>query len=336
MRISGNIFTGSKLLKGSVSISEDGMAFSDEISNSGITGTLVPTFVNAHTHIADFFMDNVPEGGIPEIVGPGGFKAKALERTSDDIIISSMRGAQRIMKATGTSAFLDFRESGVKGIDLLKASRLGGIKALALGRPVNGDRDLPDVLDRSVGLGLSSISDVAISQMMSAAELVRKNEKIFAMHFSENKREDANRLKELKPDLLVHCLEATDPDLEIIKDIKAHVVITPRSNVFYGKRPDYSRFLKYRIPLMLGTDNGMINAPDMFQEMHFLFLYQRSIGYFEPEMLLEMSTSLPREFLKKFGISIPERYILFPNQRLTAYEIIEKGSYMRKKILKIR
>ncbi|MCL4420689.1 MAG: N-ethylammeline chlorohydrolase, partial [Candidatus Thermoplasmatota archaeon] len=84
-----------------------------------------------------------------------------------------------------------------------------------------------------------------------------------------------------------------------------------------------------------GTDNGMVNAPDMFQEMHTLFLYQRSIGYFEPEKLLEMSTSVPREFLKKFNITIPERYILFPNQRLTAYEIIEKGGYMEKKIIKI-
>jgi cytosine/adenosine deaminase-related metal-dependent hydrolase len=335
MRISGNIFVGSKLRKGSVSISEDGMAFSEEISSSGITGTLIPTFVNAHTHIGDFFIDNVPEGGIPEIVGPGGFKLKALKSAPDDKIISGMKSAQRIMKVTGTSAFLDFRESGVNGIDLLKASRLDGIKALALGRPVNGDKDLPEVLSRSVGLGFSSISDDEIRHMKSAAEMVRKNSKIFAMHFSENKREDANKLKELKPDLLVHCLETKDSDLEIIKEIKAPIVITPRSNIFYGKRVDYSRFLKHGIPLMLGTDNGMVNAPDMFQEMHTLFLYQRSIGYFEPEKLLEMSTSEPRDFLKKFNIAIPERYILFPNQRLTAYEIIEKGSYMKKKIIKI-
>lgn len=332
-KISGNILINSKIRKGTIEFGDGPAEFSEDLANTGPTGTLIPTMVNAHTHIGDFFIDSVPEGGIPEIVGPGGFKMNALRSASDETVITGMKSAQQIMYNTGTTAFIDFRESGRHGIDLLKASLIDGVKQIPLGRLGDELAGLQDIIDESYGLGYSSVSDVDIEEMKSAREICRTNRKIYAIHFSENKREGSEMLSSLKPDLLVHCLETEDSDLELIRKMDIPIVITPRSNVFYGKRPDYTRLLKAQIKVMLGTDNGMVVPPDMFQEMHFLYLYQRSLDYLDPETILTMTSETPRLFLHKFNVPVPESYIFFPNVRLTPFEIVTRSSYLEKRIV---
>jgi cytosine/adenosine deaminase-related metal-dependent hydrolase len=332
-RISGNIFVNSRFQRGTITFTDGIVEFSRRIANDGLTGTVIPTLVNAHTHIGDFFIKEVPEGGIPAIVGPGGFKMKALQSVSDNIIVAAMRRAQKIMRKTGTSAFLDFRETGLHGLDLLEKSRIMGLKQIPLGRPSRDLLELQDILGRSFGLGYSSISDVDIEKLKSARTHARRNGKIFSIHYSENVHEDLSTLIDLKPDLLVHCLETSDSEIQMIKDMNIPVVITPRSNVFYGKRPDYSRFLRAGITVLLGTDNGMVVPPDMLQEMYFLYNYQRGLGYLDPGIIIDMATDRPRVFLEKHKIQVPRSYIFFQNEELTEFEIVTRSSYFRHRII---
>jgi len=103
------------------------------------------------------------------------------------------------------------------------------------------------------GIGLSSISDYSWEYLKNMANWAKKNNKLFAIHASERIREDINRILSLKPDFLIHMLEASDDDLRVLRDRNLPLVITPRSNLFFGKIPNIPKLLRYRILLALGT-----------------------------------------------------------------------------------
>lgn len=84
--------------------------------------------------------------------------------------------------------------------------------------------------------------------------------------------------------------KASDSDLEIVADNKIPIVICPRANVFFGEIPNIPRMLKYGIKLNLGTDNVMINKPDMFTEMEFAYKISRLNGFVSSKDILKMAT----------------------------------------------
>ena len=331
--ISGNIFIDGAMKHGTLEI-KDGVKFTEgERRNSGNVGTLIPSFINAHTHIGDSFITDVPAGDIPEIVGPGGFKYRMLSSATDDVIIGGMERSMRIMQETGTSAFMDFRESDIRGLELLERAAKHDVMPVPLGRPDSTTSDLGKIIDRCKGFAPSALNDDDFFQLMSMRHLSREKGKLFGIHFSENLPEDMDALIRLSPDFIVHSIACSDEDLDRIAGANIPVVITPRSNIFYGKRPDYSRFLHHGVKLMLGTDNGMVAVPDMFREMSFLYTYQRGIGIISPEKIIRMSTEVPYEFLGSHGIHPARAYIFFPEVKLSPYEIVTKGSYFRHEMI---
>ncbi len=331
-KISGNIFTGGRMRKGTMTLGPR-PEFSEKEEHSDLRGTLIPAFINAHTHIGDSFISNVPAGDIPSIVGPGGFKQRMLDTADDASIISGMKWALNTMGSTGTYAFMDFRESGRRGVQLLRNAASGEPLPVILGRPVNGMLDLDEVIGMSDGIAPSAISDVDPYLLEAMSKYSHKAGKMFGIHFSENIRENLDDLMRARPDFIVHAIEASDDDLAVLRKHGIPVAVTPRSNIYYGKRPDYSRFFKSGMKIMIGTDNGMITPPDMFSEISFLFTYQRGINPVSPEAVISAATEIPFEFLSSHGVRFSMRYIFYPGVFLNPYDIVTRGRYFSYKII---
>ncbi|WP_308574257.1 amidohydrolase family protein, partial [uncultured Methanosphaera sp.] len=102
------------------------------------TGCIVmPAFINAHTHIGDAIAKDVGDGlPIDELVAPpNGLKHQKLKEATDQQLIDAMHDAAKEMVLNGISTFIDFREGGLKGIELLKKAVYDlPINACILGR----------------------------------------------------------------------------------------------------------------------------------------------------------------------------------------------------------
>ena len=84
-------------------------------------GLVVPTFVNAHTHIGDSFIRKkevkLPRDVADLVAPPNGLKHKLLKKTPEDEIIDGMKTSIDTMIKSGISYFCDFREDGNKGLN---------------------------------------------------------------------------------------------------------------------------------------------------------------------------------------------------------------------------
>ena len=271
-----------------------------------MTGIVVPPFFNAHTHIGDSFIGKAPKMGIEELVGPGGYKHRMLESADEDIVVAGMIKSIKLMKSTGTMGFADFREGGIKGVELLKMALDGlGVKAKILSRPVKGDgSEIEDLLKISDGFGMSSLSDHDFELLKELSERAHEHGKIFAIHFSERIREDVNKVLELEPDFIVHGLEMNSEDMKDMADAGIPVVICPRSNAFFGKGPRLVEMVNAGIDVYLGTDNAMISKPDILEELRFLYNSTKSK---EKEILNAMVMGIfERKLLKGDSIGLRE------------------------------
>ncbi|WP_337859998.1 N-ethylammeline chlorohydrolase [Ferroplasma sp.] len=330
MKFTGNIYYKGKMRRGTLCVGNNIIEFIDRISNNALNGTIIPMPVNAHIHTGDSFISAEPEGSLPEIVGPGGLKHRELERASKKTIIGGISNSNRYMEDIGTLAYFDFRESGLSGISMASNARKRYIRPVILGRPYKTD-NIENIIDGSDGFGLSSISDIEYEEAKNTSEIAIKKHKIMALHFSENIREDIDKILDLKPDLLIHGIAAEIDDLNKIRQRHIPVAITPRSNIFYGKRPDYGKFIKSGIELMLGTDNVFITEPDIFSEMDFLYRYQRFKTYISPGQIMNFAIDNPLKFLEKAGIKVSMKYIYFKNVYLNEYQIVTKRHYFKSK-----
>ncbi len=276
MKVNGSILTENGFMEGHVVV-ENGVV--TEISERMVpypdaTGIVIPYFFNHHTHLGDSFIEHIPKLPLDRLVGPGGFKERALRSADDEIMIAGMKKSLNLMKRTFTSGFIDFREGGVKGLELIEKALQGHeIDASILSRPVEWKEDeMEELLQRSDGFGISALSDHDFDDILMASEMAHRKGKLFAIHFSERIREDVGQLLELRPDMIVHAIEMEEEDFQAIADAKIPVVICPRSNAFFGKRPRVRELVEHSIDVRVGTDNGMIAKPDMIAEIRYLYL----------------------------------------------------------------
>lgn len=265
-------------------------------------GLIVPTFVNAHTHVGDSFIKKrkikFPRNVEELVAPPNGLKHRLLEKASEEEIIDGMKTSIDEMMGTGTSYFCDFREDGINGVyQLSNALKNRKIGSIILSRPQQMSYDKNEVellLKNSLGIGLSSISDWEYSEIEKIAKHAKREKKIFALHASEAVREDIDLILDLKPDFLVHMVSATESDLARVKDENISVVICPRSNAFFNLKMNLKLMKKTRVDLMLGTDNAMLNIPNVLEELRYL---KNSTTVFSTQELLNMITYTPRKAL---------------------------------------
>jgi cytosine/adenosine deaminase-related metal-dependent hydrolase len=288
-------------------------------------GLVIPFIVNAHTHIGDAFIKkkhvDLPHDVEQLVAPPDGLKHRLLKTASEKEIFAGMNDAIDAMWASGTCGFCDFREGGIEGVFQLKRALRGEpIYSVVLSRPVNlwYDRDEVELLLRnSDGIGLSSLSDWDYPEIVKVARHCHRREKLFALHCSEVVREDIDLVLDLKPDFLVHLVMATESDLIRIKECNIPVVVCPRSNVFFGLKPNFALMRQVGVELMLGTDNAMITKPDLLEEIRYV---NNRFGFFSVEELLMMITYTPRKALNLdhdiLGPNSPSNFIVLDSDSL--------------------
>jgi cytosine/adenosine deaminase-related metal-dependent hydrolase len=292
----------------------------DEKIEAAVRGIVIPSFVNAHTHIGDSVAKEPDFMPVEKLVGPGGFKHKILAETAYNDLVYSMKDTIEDIFATGTQMFADFREGGVSGVRALKEafSLAGGREKLSMklfGRPADGagtkelritNYELRMILFESVdGIGMSSVADHSQEDLKLLAEEAKRRKKMFALHAGERNADDIKGAIELEPDFIVHLTKASRQDFNKMHDKNIAAVVCIRSNLVTGMGlPPLPQMLESGLTVGVGTDNVMLNSPDIFSEMEFI---SKIFSMGEREVL-KMCTFNSAEALKeeKFVGSIEE------------------------------
>lgn len=275
-----------------------------------------PTFLNGHTHIGDSIIKDEGYGlSLGEMVKPpNGVKHKALANAEDGEIIDAMKKSMWDMFESGTTHFIDYREGGIKGVELLrKASKNLPVTPVILGRDDSFYGQNPDLrkvkiairklLKLADGIALSGFGEISDEVASLITSECRKAGKISSIHVAESMHLQDDSLRDFNKteiqrgvdadfDQLVHCTNPRNNDLELIKNL--NVVVCPRANATLnvGVAPLNEMFSKGIKPL-LGSDNLMLNSPNLFRELEFslkiMSVYYKN--YLNPKDLLKTATT---------------------------------------------
>ena len=280
---------------------------------------LIPGLINSHTHIGDSVAKDVElnKSTDSKIHPMFGIKQKILRETEPKKLILFMRKSAKSMIKKGITTFVDFRESGLEGILLIQKALSGiPIRAVILGRiefyhtindikkntpiPKSYLNQLESVLKNCDGLGISGSNENSDSVLRQLS----KTKKIRAIHCAETKQSylkskqitkktEPQRCMLLKPNFLVHMTYASKSDLSLVSKKINGIVVCPRANASLAEGiPDIVQMMKMNCNVAIGTDNIMINSPDMFREMDFLWKVTMGINQkrIEPKKILKMAT----------------------------------------------
>jgi cytosine/adenosine deaminase-related metal-dependent hydrolase len=227
---------------------------------------VLPTFFNAHTHLADSIAKDIPR--MPLEMAVRDYKFRILKSAKDEEIIRGIKNCLELARKSGTSAILEFREGGLKGYELLKVADEFGM-CLPLTRPSNLS-EAEILAEVSFGFGMSSTRDHDLRFLEELRELARLKNKVFAIHAGEKDSEDVESALALEPDLLIHMNMAERRQLKVAVDEGIPIVSCIRSNAFFGllNKDNYQLLAEYD-RWLLGTDNAMVCSPSLLEEMHF-------------------------------------------------------------------
>ncbi len=289
---------------------------------------LIPGFVNCHTHIGDSIAKDITlNSSVDNRVHPvSGIKSKILKETDPKHLKNFMKNSCYSMLNKGITTFVDFREGGLEGIMMLKEVLTKiPIRSIILGRlefyqnnieikknvsfPKNKIEELKKLLKKCDGLGISGANE----NSQSVLNYYSKTTKIRAIHSSETKqsvstskkittKSETARALNLKPHFMVHMTYASKGDLLATAKRTRGIVICPRANASLAEGiPDIDLMKKTGCTIALGTDNIMINSPDMFREMDYLWKVSMGIQKkrVSPKEILKMATVNGGKILKK-------------------------------------
>ena len=298
----------------------------DSIDCEGLL--MIPGFINAHTHIGDSIGKDVTlESSVDKKIHPVfGAKSKILKNTPPENLSNFMKNTCHSMIRKGITTFVDFREGGLDGVILLKKTLSEiPIRSIILGRvdfyqnsaqikknlpiPQEKAQELPLILQKCDGIGVSGANENSTSVLNHYS----KTSKIRAIHSAETKqsvstskkmtgKSEVIRALSLKPHFLVHMTHASKSDLHLAAKKVRGIVVCPRANSSLAEGiPDITLMQKAGCTLGLGTDNVMINSPDMFREMDYLWkvtmgIHKKRIA---PKEILKMATVNGGKILKK-------------------------------------
>src|ERR671914_1505329 len=288
---------------------------------------VIPGFINAHTHIADSIgKDIAAEQRLDARVHPVfGAKSKILQRSLPEHLKAFIRTSAILMIKKGIVAFADFREDGLEGIRLLKDAIDGlPIKCVALGRinyysnptdlsglPTEKEEQAKHIVEAADGFGISGANENTDAALAQYRQLAGK--KLIAIHAAESKetvkfakehtgRSEVDRIMEhLKPDFVVHMTNATENEMSLVAKSGTGVVICPRANGVLGAGiPKVAQMLRQDCLIAIGTDNVMLNSPDILRELDYIWKVSRAIEgeMLKAQELLKMSTINAAQILR--------------------------------------
>jgi len=299
---------------------------------------MMPGLVNSHTHIGDSIakdvgIDSDVESKIHPIMG---FKQRILKKSEFSHLTSFIQNSGISMLRKGITTFVDFREGGLSGVNLLRnAISKIPIRSVILGRidhyqdvkSVKNNislvrqqkSDLTKLLRNCDGLGISGPNEFSDSVL----KYFSKQRKIRAIHSAETKesesiskritsRTETCRALLVKPHFLVHMTHASKKDLRLASANKVSIVICPRANGALAEGiPDVNLMMKTGCNVAIGTDNVMINSPDMFKEMDYIWKVSMGLNKkrMSPKSILKMATTNAGSmFDNKIGVIQPNSY----------------------------
>jgi cytosine/adenosine deaminase-related metal-dependent hydrolase len=277
---------------------------------------VAPAFINSHIHLGDSVAMDMGDGKpINEIVKPPfGIKHQILAKTPPDLMSNSMRESIWEMLRTGTTTFVDFREGGLEGIDILNEASEGiPIRKVVLGRHDSFLKSTPnpvieviveELLESCDGIapsGLGEINDSVASVIIETCERMKKLSAIHVAEYEQVQRDSVNftgmsevqRALNAGFNLLVHLTAPIKNDLKLLADYGVSVVCCPRSNGALAVGiPPVKQMFDLGVNLLLGTDNLMFNSPNLLREMEYTLKVTRGYyrEYFPPREILKMAT----------------------------------------------
>jgi cytosine/adenosine deaminase-related metal-dependent hydrolase len=290
---------------------------------------VVPGLYNSHTHMGDSCMPDGATGLTLEqgFFRPDGFKYRKLAAMTRDEHLPHVVNHLRYMARTGTVGHIDFREQGAYGSELLReASRITGVDSVILGQfsgvpfdevalganreplPDGARSELKSILDAADGFSESTMNDLTDEAWREIRALTSRRAQIRAIHCLENAgyrdlsvkrtgRGDLIRAIELyDPHLIVHMTVADECEIAILASSGKTAVLNPRANANLGlPLPPLRALMESGVNLLLGTDNGLLNSPNMLAELD--FTYKAAKSQFgdavrpDPLAILKMATS---------------------------------------------
>jgi len=299
---------------------------------------LIPGFVNSHTHIADSIGKDLSiDADVNSKIHPMiGLKQKLLKETPKKSLAKYIRNSAKSMMKKGITTFIDFREGGLDGVLLLKSALDSiPIRSVILGRidyyntkneikqnlpfPVQNTKKLKQLLKNCDGIGISGTNENSNSNLKSYS----KTKKIRAIHAAETKdsantskrttgKTEVQRAMLLNPSFLIHMTFATTNDLKLAAKNTRGIVVCPRANSALAEGvPNISLMQKYGCNITIGTDNVMINSPDIFREMDYLWKVTMGMSQnrFDPKQILKMATVNAGKMLNQKIGCIQENYL---------------------------
>lgn len=324
--VNGLILKGLELeaKKENILIDDDGtiLEISKEVKEGEIIDAdnkiVCPRFINAHTHIGDSIIKDEGEGlSLDEVVKPPhGIKHVALESADDDVLIEAMRESMWDMYNMGVSHFIDYREGGLDGVKLLKeAAKDIPITPIILARDSSFYGEdanyhmvkmaLKKLLKESDGIGLSGFGEISTTVAEIICERCEREDKISSIHVAENElnqiaslektgKSEPQRAFEAGFNQIVHMTNPKNDDVELLARSDSSLTVCPRSNgaLAVGVVPLYEILNKGVRPL-IGTDNIMINSPNMFRELEFTLKIMKGVSrnHIDAREILKMATT---------------------------------------------
>ncbi len=271
---------------------------------------ILPAFTNSHTHMGDSCLPDGATGMTLEegFFRPDGYKYRELAKQSPQQHLDHITAHLRYMAATGTIRHIDFREQGVYGCQLLReAAAQTGIHSVILGQfesvPFSAEQlqqnrdpfspqayqELQEILAVADGFSESTLNDLTEPAWRQIHHLTEKMGKIRAIHCLENEgyrevslaisgRGDLEcALDFYHPHLVIHATVANAAEIQLLSQHQVNVALNPRANANLGlPLPPIARLLESEANLLLGTDNGLLNSPNLLAELDFTYKVAKS------------------------------------------------------------
>ncbi len=299
---------------------------------------LIPGLINSHTHIADSIGKDLSiDADVNSKIHPMiGLKQKLLKETPSKVLSNYIKNSAKSMIKKGITTFVDFREGGLDGVLLLKKSLIDvPIRCVILGRiehynnrteiknnmplPEANCKQLTQLLKNCDGIGISGTNENSNSNLQSFSKI----QKMRAIHAAETMesvnvskkltaKSEIQRAMLLKPTFLIHMTFATKNDLKLAAKNTRGIVVCPRANSSLAEGiPNITLMQKLGCNIAIGTDNVMINSPDIFREMDYLWKVTMGISQnrFDPKLILKMATVNAGKMLNQKIGCIKENYL---------------------------
>lgn len=276
---------------------------------------LIPGLINCHTHIGDAVLKEKGYGypaGTNLLWQPDGLRHGWMAEQSRQDRVGAMRRAAQHMLRLGVVAFADFREGGVAGVEELREACEGlPIRDIIYARhahaPMHSDeaflanseglgeeyrREIEEALEIADGFSPVWANETTDPGLRETAEIVRRHGKRLATHAGETDlyrslsltrtgRPDVERSVEfVAPDYVVHMTDASDDELRMAIDRDIPIVLCARGQAALGNGfSPYARIRQLGGVVGIGTDNLMVNSPDVLAELDFLSRVTRAVTH---------------------------------------------------------